>query len=125
LDCDEFKFLRAKFSSGVCLRELRSIAVVLSQLTGLLEPNRDIKRSYVLLIKWFKDHWNQILPWLPLIQLRDGEDRPIDGRREISERSRRGRSQVHHAETQTLTDSGISELGEFCVVHQTSESVLY
>jgi hypothetical protein len=86
LDCDEFKFLRAKFSSGVCLRELRSIAVVLSQLTGLLEPNRDIKRSYVLLIKWFKNHWNQILPWLPLIQLRDGEDRPIDGRREISER---------------------------------------
>jgi hypothetical protein len=86
LDCDEFKFLQAKFSSGLCLRELRSIAIILSGLTGVLEPNRDVKRSYLLLIKWFKERWSQILPWLPLIQLRDGEDRPIDGRREISER---------------------------------------
>jgi hypothetical protein len=65
LNCDEFKFLRAKFSSGLCLRELRSLAILISHFTGILEPNRDIKRSYVLLIKWFKEHWDLILPWLP------------------------------------------------------------
>jgi hypothetical protein len=86
LDCDEFKFLQAKFSSGICLRELCSIAIILSQLTGFPKPNRDVKRSYLLLIKWFKDRWDRVLPWLPLIQLRDEENRPIDGKREISER---------------------------------------
>jgi hypothetical protein len=39
-----------------------------------------------MLIAWYKTYWCALAPVLPLIQLRDEFNIPIDGRREIKER---------------------------------------
>jgi hypothetical protein len=36
---------------------------------------------------WFRTHWAGLAPWLPLVELRDQEDRRIDGGREAFERN--------------------------------------
>jgi hypothetical protein len=80
---EEIRILRAKFSSGVTLKELGSVGVLLSSLLDIAPPPRPARRSYVLLLKWFKERWSHILPILPFIQLRDDNDVPIDGQREL------------------------------------------
>jgi hypothetical protein len=90
LNCEEYQVLKTKFSSGVTLKELRSIAVVVSLMSGLLEPSREDKRSYVLMIKWFKDRWETVGPMLPFIHLRDANDRIIDSRRELIDKVMKG-----------------------------------
>jgi hypothetical protein len=68
------------------LAELKSIAAILSAITGFPGPKRDAKRSYILTIKWFKDNWKWVMPWLPLIQLKDADEMVIDGKREMKDR---------------------------------------
>jgi hypothetical protein len=69
------------------LRELRSIAAVVCSLTAIKPPSRDMKRKLPLIVQWFRDSWSEIVPWLPFIQLRDETGCPIDGCRELFERS--------------------------------------
>jgi hypothetical protein len=83
----EFRILQVKFSSGVTLRELRSIASVLCQMAGIKPPSREENRHFPDLIKWFRQSWPVIAPWLPLISLRDERNRVVDGRRELFEKS--------------------------------------
>lgn len=84
----EYATLIQRFSSGVRLHELNSIATILSSiLSGVKEPSRDEKRSFPLLIEWFHNNWELISPVLPCIQLRDENNQIIDGRREIFEKS--------------------------------------
>jgi hypothetical protein len=81
----QFRFLCAKFSSGVTLKELRSIACIISSVSNLKPPSRDIKRSRGRLVRWFIDYWPIVYPWLAVTNLRDADDRSIDGSREFFE----------------------------------------
>ena len=83
---EEFRVLQVKFSSGVTLRELTSIARILSLLAGIPEPPRTCKRSFPNLIKWFIANWQRVSPFLPCVQLRDDNNEIIDGRRELIEK---------------------------------------
>jgi hypothetical protein len=83
LNCEEFRVLQSKFSSGVRFTELKSIAAVLASLADLAPPDRETKRQYVLLINWFRIHWRFVAPFLPLVQLRDEFGVPITGQREL------------------------------------------
>jgi hypothetical protein len=82
----EFQALRLKFSTGVRLTELKSIAMVLSMLAHVKPPTREMNRSHSLLMQWYHDCWTEILPFLSVVQLRDSYDVPIDGQREIVDR---------------------------------------
>lgn len=75
-----------KFSSGVTLTELRSVAEVIVECSGIGPPCRDAKRSFGLLLMWFRRNWAVIVPWLEIIQLRDENDCVVNGTREILER---------------------------------------
>jgi hypothetical protein len=76
--------LRAHFSSGVGLYELRSVAMVLSYFTGLSIP-RAAKRTLPVLVKWFSDNWATIEPILPCVHLVDKGGRVINFCRELRE----------------------------------------
>jgi hypothetical protein len=80
------RVLHSKFSSGVRLGELRSVALVLASLAHVSAPGRDTNRQYSLLMRWYDRNWTQIAPFLPLVQLRDADGRPIDAHRELAER---------------------------------------
>lgn len=83
---DEYRILVQTFSSGATLKEYVSIATILSTLLPQVkEPSRTEKRSFVLLMKWFKENWELIFPVLPFIQLRDENKKVIDGQRELYE----------------------------------------
>lgn len=83
----EYKTLIQRYSSGVRLPELCSLAKILSTiLSGVVEPSREEKRSFPLLIEWYHTYWDVISPMLPYIQLRDENNQVIDGRREIIEK---------------------------------------
>jgi hypothetical protein len=84
--CVEFRILQAKFSSGVTIHELQSVAEVLAGCTGLLPPGREAKRSFPVLVKWFVSSWARISPWLAVIELRDECGQVIDGQRESLEK---------------------------------------
>jgi hypothetical protein len=77
--------LQAKFSTGVRLPELRSVATVLCHMTGLHPPSRDTNRSCLLLMQWFSANWEMVAPLLPHIQLRDEIGNSIDGTREMAD----------------------------------------
>jgi hypothetical protein len=87
LHSEEFRALQARFSSGLRLGELRSLAVILSSLAGIMPPGRGTQRQYILLVRYIRKHWARIAPVLPLVQLKDENDMLIDGRREMVERS--------------------------------------
>jgi hypothetical protein len=74
--------LQIKFSSGVTLKELRSLATIIVLFGSVVPPGRNAKRHFPEMVKWFVDNWAQITPWLPLIALRDQNFRVIDGHRE-------------------------------------------
>jgi hypothetical protein len=78
--------LQLRFSSGVSLAELRSVAVVVAEMGGISPPPRDSKRSFQLLIEWFVANWACVGPWLAFIELRDAANRPIDRMREMVDR---------------------------------------
>jgi hypothetical protein len=84
--CEEFRVLMGKFSSGITLRELSTVAELISALADIQPPSRDAKRSFRLMIGWFRARWAAVSRWLPLVHLRDEEDRVIDGTRELAEK---------------------------------------
>jgi hypothetical protein len=84
-DGPEFRFLCAKFSSGVTFRELRSIAALLAHMSGLAPPSRDVNRNRRLLVQWFIGRWQVLYPWLAVTHLRDSDGRVIDGSRQFFE----------------------------------------
>jgi hypothetical protein len=75
--------LPLSYGSGVTIKELSSIAVVISLIGKLPLPSREERRTFQRLIAWYEMHWSVIQPVLPLVQLRDGSDSVIDGTREI------------------------------------------
>jgi hypothetical protein len=75
-----------RFGSGVSVRELQSMAMVIAYFANIPQPSRSEKRNGAQLAKWFQRSWSDIVPWLPLVQLRDVEDRPIDAQREFSDK---------------------------------------
>ena len=82
----EYRTLIQTFSSGVTLRELKSIALIICQISPKIkEPNRNEKRNYPLLIEWFSRNWDLVSPLLPFIKLRDENNEIIDGQRELNE----------------------------------------
>jgi hypothetical protein len=85
-NCWEFQVLQSKFSSGVTLKELRSVAVVISLMGGLAQPNRFQKRSYCAMVDWYRKNWDVAWSYLRWIQLRDENDVPIDGVREVKDK---------------------------------------
>ena len=88
-NCKAWKCLREQFSTGIRHRELLSIASILTQLYGLPELNRDARRSFVVLIKWFDDRWPQIDTYLKHMCLLDENMMKIDHEREVRQLSSR------------------------------------
>jgi hypothetical protein len=86
LDSDEFRFLCIRFSSGLTLKELRSVALVVAKVAGHPPPPRASLRNFQVLVEWFIEHWSVLMPILPFIGLADAEGIPIDGRREVFEK---------------------------------------
>jgi hypothetical protein len=86
LGSGEFQALQLRFSTGVRFTELKSIAVILSMLAQVKPPTREMNRSHVLLMQWYRDSWTDILPFFSAIQLCDHYGVPIDGQREIVDR---------------------------------------
>lgn len=80
-----FNALSVKFSSGVTLRELKSIATVIGGLVRVNAPSRSQKRSLSGIVKWFADNWDIVGSVLPFIHLMDENGKVIDGFREYSE----------------------------------------
>lgn len=72
-----------QFSSGIRHPELLSVATILSKLTKLPEINRSSKRSFMCLVKWFDDNWNEISKVIGRVALLDESDVPISKHREI------------------------------------------
>jgi hypothetical protein len=83
---EEFQALQAMFSSGVTLKELRSIGIVAASHTNIKPPPRTCKRTLPSMVQWFRENWSTIGPLLPFIQLRDENNIPIDGQRELFEK---------------------------------------
>jgi hypothetical protein len=86
LSSEEFRVLQCKFSSGVRFTELKSIAVVLAWLANVEPPDRDTRRQFVMLIRWFRRHWAVVSAFLPSVELRDENNVPITRERELRER---------------------------------------
>jgi hypothetical protein len=81
----EMNFLQRKFSSGISLRELCSVAVIAATFAKISPPRRDSKRNRTALVQWFHSNWSQVLPFLVAIELRDTKGVVVDGIREIIE----------------------------------------
>lgn len=75
--------LKWHFSSGIRLKELASISIILSSLVKIQQPTRDEKRSFPLLLNWYSLNWHLIEPCLHMINLRDSSNQIINGRREL------------------------------------------
>jgi hypothetical protein len=84
--CKELQVLQAHFSSGVLLRELSSIAIIISSLAGIRQPSRDTRRRCPLLMEWYRANWGVVAAWLPYVRLRDERLLPIDQQREFWEK---------------------------------------
>jgi hypothetical protein len=84
----ELRILQLAFSTGVRLRELRSIALVLANVAGIPPPHREARRNSGVVLAWFRRHWDVVLPLLPTLQLRDSDGNPINGMREVHDRGR-------------------------------------
>jgi hypothetical protein len=83
---EEFRLLQVKFSTGVTLKELRSVSTVLVRFGGIKPPGKAARRRYNDLVKWYIANWAAIAAWLPFISLRDQYDGIIDGQREAIEK---------------------------------------
>jgi hypothetical protein len=79
-----WQLLRAHFSSGITLNELRSVAIVVEYITALVVP-RAAKRTFPVLVKWFSDNWAFIEPILLIIHLIDDGGQVINFSWELSD----------------------------------------
>ena len=83
---EEYRILVQTFSTGGTLKELCSIAIILTKINPeIKEPCRNAKRNFPLLMEWYHFNWCLIYPILPYIQLRDENKNVIDGERELFE----------------------------------------
>ena len=80
----EWLILQQKFSTGITLPELRSIAFLLQQTLKLKKIPRDNKRSFEGLVSWFIREWKVIFPALDYIQLFDENLNEISFKKEQS-----------------------------------------
>jgi hypothetical protein len=76
--------LQARFSSGIRLFELRSIAIVVAHLSGVA-LERTSKRTLSCLVKWFADHWPAVAPFIALVNLVDAQGVAVTYARELAE----------------------------------------
>jgi hypothetical protein len=83
---DVFRLICVKFSSGVTLKELRSIAAVLCLVANRAPPPRVAKRSFQAMVGWLAENWAALAPFLALVGLQDEQGRVIDSRREALEK---------------------------------------
>jgi hypothetical protein len=86
IDCVEFRILQLRFSSGVTVHELSSVAGVLTRLVDVKAPSREENRNFSDLMKWYQRWWPRISPWLHLVNLRDERGHVVDYRREQFDR---------------------------------------
>jgi hypothetical protein len=84
----EYHCLAVKFSSGVTLKELSSIAELVASFAAIPSPSRSAKRNFRLMMYWFKMNWLAVEPWLALVQLRDQDMQVIDSSRELKEKGK-------------------------------------
>jgi hypothetical protein len=59
-----------RFGPDVTHTELITLAIILAQKAGIV-LDRDAKRRKQVLVKWFEEHWTEILPFVHLIALED------------------------------------------------------
>ena len=78
----EWHIIQQKFSTGVTLPELRSIAYLLQQTLNLKKIPRDSKRSFESLMLWFIREWKVVGPALEHIQLYDEDFNQISFQQE-------------------------------------------
>jgi hypothetical protein len=78
--CGILPALHQMYGGRVTHAQLRSIATVACQLTGL-SLDRDAGRDNRVLIQWYSNNWNRLLPVLPFIHLRDENYQIISGAR--------------------------------------------
>jgi hypothetical protein len=69
LASEEFRLLQVKFSSGVTLKELRSLAAIIVSFRPVAPPGGNAERHFPDMVKWFVDNWAQVSPWMPFIAL--------------------------------------------------------
>jgi hypothetical protein len=86
LHSSELRALHLRFSTGVTIFELCSVAHVIAELAEIPPPSRPAKRTWASLVAWFRANWYSIAAFLPCVQLRDSHDRVVDGTREMCER---------------------------------------
>ena len=79
-----WQLIQLRYSSGITQNELKSIALVVSHLTNIA-LDRDTKRDFKLLVKWFDDNFEVVCPILFMINLRDKNNQIINLQREINE----------------------------------------
>jgi hypothetical protein len=91
--CDTWQQLIEHFSTGVRHKELVSVANVLSDCFEVKKLSRSARRSYPVLIKWFHDNREEIVPLLDFVSLLDKYERVIDYDRELKHRERQGTNQ--------------------------------
>ena len=78
-----WRILKEKFSSGVTHSELKSVAIVLCQHTGL-SLDRDATRDNRVLIKWFDENWDVLQKHIDNVSLKDENEEIINHSREIA-----------------------------------------
>lgn len=62
-----------RFGSNIKRGELTNIAQLLADTAGI-KLDRDAKRRKSVLLKWFDEHWEKVLPLLDYVVLSDNED---------------------------------------------------
>jgi hypothetical protein len=73
---EAWKAIVDQFTVGVTHAELKSIADVLCNLTGL-KLDRDAQRDNRVLIKWYQENWDALQPHVRSIHLRDEREEKI------------------------------------------------
>ena len=79
-----------RFGTSVTHAELCSIALVISSVDNRISPpDRNERRSFPLLLKWFDDRLGEILSLLNSVSLLDEDGIPITLEREVENQQRK------------------------------------
>ena len=85
-DTFQWEILQQKFSTGITIKELTSIAVIISNACPnlkLTKITRETKRTFSSLIQWFIDNWDAVYPILSYITLYDDSGNEINSSAEL------------------------------------------